>query len=63
MTTIWVTLLLVCESAALVIALAVALAVLLQAAGETTAVTGAGEIAKEAYRGFKDKYCPLVEWK
>ena len=59
-TTIWVALLLMFETVALVIWGVVSL---LEAMGNAAAVTSAGGMAKEAYRGFKDKYCPLVEWK
>lgn len=36
---------------------------ILGGAGKAARVTGVADIAAEAYRGFKDKYCPLVEWK
>ncbi len=31
--------------------------------GKVARTTGTADVVKETYRGFKDKYCPLVEWK
>lgn len=31
--------------------------------GKVAETTGTADVVKQAYHGFKDKYCPLVEWK
>jgi len=31
--------------------------------GKVAETTGTTDVVRQAYHGFKDKYCPLVEWK